>query len=583
MNQKLAEQIIKIFANNPFDAFNPKQIASRVGARDKASRIQVDETIYLLTNDDILVEEGRGKYKINPKNINDTPRNQIVGTIDMKQTGKAYVIPEEEGREDVLIAPNYTHHALHGDTVKVSMFPQRRMHKPEGEVVEILKRAKTHFVGRIQKMDKFAFLLCDNRNMVVDIFIPLSDLNGAEDGEKAVVEMVDWPEQMHNPVGRVTKRLGKPGDNNVEMQSILADYDFPLEFPKAAEQEAAKIKPPSNTDIEGRKDFRKVTTFTIDPADAKDFDDALSYRVLDNGYTEVGVHIADVSHYVKPGSAIDREAYERGTSVYLVDRTIPMLPEKLCNGVCSLRPDEDKLCFSVVMQMDSGANVHNLWFGKSVIHSDQRLSYEEAQEIIENGQSSVVGNAIVELHKLATLLRNARYKDGAINFETQEVKFNLDENGKPIGVYIKEQKEANWLIEEFMLLANRSVAEHIGKTAKPKGKSTKPQKSRTFVYRVHDEPNPEKLNTFVEFVGKLGFKMKVGNRKALADSYNRLFSDIAGRGEEYMIDTIAMALWPCLPLLHTLHFPYPPVSGPYGSSAAGLLPSWGPVGQCRRI
>ena len=542
MNDKLAQQIIKIFAKNPFDTFNPKQIASRVGAHDKASRAQVDEVIFLLATDEILVEEGRGKYKINPKNINETPRNQIVGTIDMKQTGKAYVIPDEEGLEDILIAPNYTHHALHGDKVKVSMFPQRKMHKPEGEVVEIIKRARTRFVGRIQKMDKFAFLLCDNRNMVVDIFIHPSDLAGAEDGEKAIVEMTDWPERMNNPVGRVVKRLGRPGDNNVEMQSILADYDFPLDFPEAAEKEAAAIKNPTKKELEGRKDFRKVTTFTIDPADAKDFDDALSYRKLDNGLFEVGVHIADVSHYVTPGSAIDREAYERGTSVYLVDRTIPMLPEKLCNGVCSLRPNEDKLCFSVVMQMDENAKVRNVWFGKTVIHSDQRLAYEEAQEIIDtqDGKGTDVGDAILELHKMATILRNERYKEGAINFESQEVKFRLDENAKPIGVYIKEQKEANWLIEEFMLLANRSVAERVGKTDRAKGKSGKPQKAKTFVYRVHDEPNPEKLNTFVEFVAKLGFKMKVGNRKALADSYNRLFSDIAGRGEEYMIDTIAI-------------------------------------------
>ena len=542
MNDKLAQQIIKIFAKNPFDTFNPKQIASRVGAHDKAARAQVDEVIFLLATDDILVEEGRGKYKINPKNINDTPRNQVVGTIDMKQTGKAYVIPDEEGQEDILIAPNYTHHALHGDTVRVSMFPQRKMHKPEGEVVEVIKRARTRFVGRIQKMDKFAFLLCDNRNMVVDIFIHPSDLAGAEDGEKAIVEMTDWPERMNNPVGKVVKRLGRPGDNNVEMQSILADYDFPLDFPEAAEKEAAAIKNPTKKEFEGRKDFRKVTTFTIDPADAKDFDDALSYRKLDNGLFEVGVHIADVSYYVTPGSAIDREAYERGTSVYLVDRTIPMLPEKLCNGVCSLRPNEDKLCFSVVLQMDDTAKVHNTWFGKTVIHSDQRLAYEDAQEIIDtqDGKGTDVGNAILELHKLATILRNARYKEGAINFESQEVKFRLDENAKPIGVYIKEQKEANWLIEEFMLLANRSVAERIGKVDRSKNKGGKPQKARTFVYRVHDEPNPEKLNTFVEFVAKLGFKMKVGNRKALADSYNRLFSDIAGRGEEYMIDTIAI-------------------------------------------
>ena len=549
-NDKFATQILKIFANAPFTAFNYKQIASKVGAYDKAQRQLVQATILEMAESKILVEEGRGKYKINPKHINDDllPKNYIVGTIDMKQTGKAYVIPQEEGREDVMIAPNYTNHALHGDTVKVLMFPQRKMHKPEGQVVEILQRAKTRFVGRIQKMDRFASLVCDNRNMVVDIFVPLNDLAGAEDGEKAVVEMTDWPQQMNNPVGRVVKRLGKPGDNNVEMQSILAEYDFPLDFPAEAEKEAAAIKAPTKKDIEGRRDFRKTTTFTIDPADAKDFDDAVSFKRLKNGNYEVGVHIADVSYYVKPGSAIDREAYERGTSVYLVDRTIPMLPEKLCNGVCSLRPNEDKLCFSAVFEMNDKAEVLGRWFGKTVINSDRRYNYEEAQEIIENGEKdaesgkrkakSQPDEAVLELHKLATILREERYKEGAINFDTQEVKFQLDENAKPIGVYIKEQKEANWLIEEFMLLANRNVAECIGKTAHEKGK--KPQKAKTFVYRVHDEPNPEKLNTFVEFVTKLGFKMKVGSRKALADSYNRLFDQIAGRGEEYMIDTIAI-------------------------------------------
>ncbi|MBO4307529.1 MAG: ribonuclease R [Bacteroidales bacterium] len=552
MNNNIATQILKVFANAPFTAFNYKQISSKVGAYDKATRQLVQSTILEMAENKILVEEGRGKYKINPKHINDDlmPKNYVVGTIDMKQTGKAYVIPQEEGREDVMIAPNYTRHALHGDMVKVLMFPQRKMHKPEGQVVEILQRAKTRFVGRIQLMDKFAFLVCDNRNMVVDIFIPLADLGGAQDGEKAVVEMTEWPERMNNPVGKVVKRLGKPGDNNVEMQSILAEYDFPLDFPKEVEKEIQNSKfKIQNSDIKGRRDFRKTLTFTIDPADAKDFDDAISYRRLENGNYEVGVHIADVSHYVKPGSAIDKEAFGRGTSVYLVDRTIPMLPEKLCNEVCSLRPNEDRLCFSAVFEMNDKAQVLSRWFGKTVINSDQRLNYEEAQEIIENfdiqNSKNKIQSAILELHKLATILRQARYKDGAINFESQEVKFHLDENGKPIGVYIKEQKEANWLIEEFMLLANRNVAAAVGRNGLNEGNDheeakKKPQKAKTFVYRVHDEPNPEKLNTFVEFVSKLGFKMKVGSRKALANSYNQLFEQIAGRGEEYMIDSIAI-------------------------------------------
>ena len=549
MNEIYAKQILKIFANNPFDSFNHKQISSRVGAHDKGSRQLVIATLQELAEAKILVadENARGKYKINPKNINDDllPKNYLIGTIDMKQTGKAYVIPQDENREDVLISANNTHHALHGDTVKVLMFPQRKMHKPEGQVVEVLKRARTRFVGIIQKQDRFAFLISDSRTMVVDIFIPLNELNGAQDGEKVVVEMTDWPERMNNPVGHVVKRLGQPGDNNVEMQSILAEYDFPLDFPKEAEKEAEKIVPPVEKDMEGRKDFRKVTTFTIDPADAKDYDDALSFRRMRNGNYEVGVHIADVSHYVKPGTAIDREAYERGTSVYLVDRTIPMLPEKLCNGVCSLRPNEDKLCFSVLMELNEKAEVLKTWFGKSVINSDTRYSYEEAQEVIDSGavahpEHKKTDEAILELHKLASIMRAERYKEGAINFESQEVKFILDENSKPIGVYIKESKEANWLIEEFMLLANKMVAERIGKLPEQKKGEGKKAHAKTFVYRVHDEPNPEKLNTFVEFVGKLGFKMKVGSRQALAHSYNNLFQTIAGRGEEYMIDTIAI-------------------------------------------
>lgn len=549
MNEIYAKQILKIFANNPFDSFNHKQISSRVGAHDKGSRQLVIATLQELAEAKILVadENARGKYKINPKNINDDllPKNYLIGTIDMKQTGKAYVIPQDENREDVLISANNTHHALHGDTVKVLMFPQRKMHKPEGQVVEILKRARTRFVGILQKQDRFAFLISDSRTMVVDIFIPLNELNGAQDGEKVVVEMTDWPERMNNPVGHVVKRLGQPGDNNVEMQSILAEYDFPLDFPKEAEKEAEKIVPPVEKDMEGRKDFRKVTTFTIDPADAKDYDDALSFRRMRNGNYEVGVHIADVSHYVKPGTAIDREAYERGTSVYLVDRTIPMLPEKLCNGVCSLRPNEDKLCFSVLMELNEKAEVLKTWFGKSVINSDTRYSYEEAQEVIDSGavahpEHKKTDEAILELHKLASIMRAERYKEGAINFESQEVKFILDENSKPIGVYIKESKEANWLIEEFMLLANKMVAERIGKLPEQKKGDGKKAHAKTFVYRVHDEPNPEKLNTFVEFVGKLGFKMKVGSRQALAHSYNNLFQTIAGRGEEYMIDTIAI-------------------------------------------
>ena len=589
MKDDFKKLILKIFANNPFDAFNHKQISSRIGANTKKERQEVIRAMQELAEEKTLVEDDhKGKYKINPKSIDDLlPKNYVVGTIDMKQGGKAYVIPLDEKElgvkgsengvkgsertnakddtivpslpltpphslslqtysQDIQIAPGNTNRALHGDTVRVLMFPQRKMHKPEGQVVEILKRAKTRFVGVLQKQERFAFMVSDSRTMPVDIFIHADDLGGAENGEKVLVEMTDWPERMNNPVGKVVKRLGRPGDNNVEMQSILAEYDFPLEFPKEAEAEAKKIKNPTKKEIASRRDFRDVLTFTIDPADAKDFDDALSYRQLENGHTEVGVHIADVSYYVKPGSAIDREAYERGTSVYLVDRTIPMLPEKLCNEVCSLRQDEEKLCFSVVMEMDAKGKVHKTWMGKTVIRSNRRMAYEEAQEIIENSKFKIqnsgdpVATAVLKLHGIATVLRNQRYKSGAINFESQEVKFQLDDNAKPIGVYIKESKEANWLIEEFMLLANRTVAEYIGKPNSQKSKTKNQNSPKTFVYRVHDEPNPEKLNTFVEFVAKLGFSIKTGSRKALAESYNRLFENIAGRGEEHMVDTIAI-------------------------------------------
>ena len=529
------KSLLKIFAKNPFEALNYKQVASRMGAFDKGSRKMIADAILSLAEEKILVEERKGKYKIDPKYINDDllPQNYVVGTIDMKQTGKAYVIPNNEAMEDIMISANNTRHALHGDTVKVLLFPARRMHKQEGQVVEIIQRAKTRFVGRIQLQNNFAFLIPDNKSMAVDIFIPLENLCNARNGDKALVEMTEWPKHLNNPVGKVVQVLGKPGDNNVEMQSILAEFDFPLSFPKEVEKAAEKISTTiADEEIAKRKDFRSITTFTIDPADAKDFDDALSFRKLDNGNYEVGVHIADVSHYVVENGTIDHEAYNRGTSVYLVDRTIPMLPERLCNGVCSLRPNEEKLCFSAVFEMNNDAVVINKWFGKTVIKSDRRFSYEEAQAVIETGQGDL-SEEILKLNALATILREQRYKDGAINFETKEVKFILDDNAKPIGVYTKEAKEANFLIEEFMLLANKSVAEYIGKVKERK-------KARTFVYRVHDEPNPEKLGTFVQFVAKLGYKIKTTSRKSLADSFNKLFVDIEGKGEQNMIDSIAI-------------------------------------------
>jgi ribonuclease R len=368
--------------------------------------------------------------------------------------------------------------------------------------------------------------------MPYDIFIPKGNIGAGQNGQKVLARITEWPEHSNNPFGEIIEVIGTPGEHNVEMKSILADYNFPLSFPKQVEKDAEKITAGIEKETSRRKDFRDVWTITIDPADAKDFDDALSLTQTDDGLWEVGVHIADVSHYVKPGTAIDAEAYNRATSVYLVDRVIPMLPEKLSNDVCSLRPEEDKLTFSAVFRLNENAEVMDQWFGKTIIHSNRRYAYEEAQEIIETGEGEYADKIHV-LHQLATILRDRRFRNGSINFISEEVKFRLDETGKPIETYIKEQKEANHLIEEFMLLANKKVAEFTGKPADEK-------KPKTFVYRVHDEPNPEKLNTFVQFLKKLGYSLNVSSHQSLARSYNKLFQAVHGKGEEHMIETIAI-------------------------------------------
>ena len=527
--------VLLIFINDPFSAMNYKQVSAKLGVDDKASKQLVINILYELVEGDALIEDSRGKYKLNPTYVNETliSKSYAVGTVDMKQTGKAYIITEEGG-EDIFIASGNTFHALHGDKVKVHLFPARKGRKKEGQIVDIIERAKKEFVGIVQISKKFAFLIPDNNNVPVDIFIPLENLNGAQNGDKALARITDWPERANNPFGEILHVLGRPGENNVEMQSILIEYGFPLAFPKEVEKEADNIPEqiPEN-EIKHRKDFRKVVTFTIDPEDAKDFDDALSIRKLDNGNWEVGVHIADVSYYVTPGSLIDAEAYDRGTSIYLVDRVIPMLPEKLSNGVCSLKPNEDKLCYSAVFEMDANTKIHKEWFGKTVIHSDLRFTYAEVQTIIEAEEGEFV-NEILILHQLALKMREERFSSGSINFKSSEVKFKLDETGKPLGVFVKEVKDSNRLIEDFMLLANKKVAELIGK------KKNSNNEAKTFVYRVHDEPNPEKLGTFVEFLTKLGYKMKLGSRKNLANSFNSLFTAIEGKGEENMIETIAI-------------------------------------------
>lgn len=561
-NKNTQDEILKIFANSPFSSFNYKQISKRLKINNTSGRKFIMELLDNMTDDRILKKLNEGKYQLVQRNLaglhSQSPadsENYKIGTVDMKRTGKAYVIPDDK-TEDIQIAPNNTDRALNRDKVKVFIFPRRKEKRLEGQIVEIISRSKTSFVGIVQISRNFAFLLPDNPSIQVDIFIPLTELNGAKEGEKAIAEITDWPESSKNPFGRITHVLGKPGDNNVEMQSILAEYDFPLSFPKAVEDEAHSIKDKiSATEIKNRRDFRDIFTFTCDPVDAKDFDDALSLRKLENGNYEIGIHIADVSHYVKEQTILDQETYKRGTSVYLVDRVIPMLPEKLSNGVCSLRPNEDKLCFSAVFEMNENAEVLDEWFGKTIINSNRRFNYDEVQEIIENGELRIENEnrqkskvksqkkkgesdecyteQIHLLHNIAKKLREERFKKGSINFFTEEVKFKLDEHGNPLEVYIKEQKDSHKLVEDFMLLANRKVAELIGK--KKEGKTEK-----TFVYRIHDRPSEEKLEDFKNFVNNLGYKIRIDTPKAIAESFNKMLQEVIGKAEENIVTQLAI-------------------------------------------
>jgi ribonuclease R len=532
-NNKFADTVLSVFESNPKRVFNHKQVSAQLGIRDKASKDLVQKILIELLDTEALEEVKPGKFKLSKAFSKEEKfRKYITGTVDMKSTGKAYVL-NDEGGEDIYIAPNNTYHALNGDKVKVFLFPLRKGRKIEGQIIEIIHRAKENYVGILDVSKNFAFLIPDNKAMPYDIFIHKEKLKGGKTGQKAIARITDWPEHSKNPFGEVTAVLGQPGDNQVEMQSILAEFDFPLQFPAPAEKEAegipAEIRP---SEIKDRKDYRDVLTITIDPSDAKDYDDALSFKKLGNGRYEIGVHIADVSHYVKPGSAIDKEAFNRATSVYLVDRVIPMLPEKLSNNLCSLRPDEDKLCFSVTFEMDDNAMVHKHWIGRTIIRSNRRFDYDEVQSILDNGKGEY-SNELLTFNKLAQVLREDRFRKGSINFETQEVRFNLDEEGKPVSVYIKEYKESNQLIEEFMLLANRTVAKDFSTW---KGR----KKPKTFVYRVHDTPNMEKLETFSAFLKKLGYNLNINNRKRLANSLNNLFEKIEGKGEQNMIEAIAI-------------------------------------------
>ncbi|MBL7927595.1 MAG: ribonuclease R [Bacteroidia bacterium] len=530
-NQPLnSKQLTKIVKHN--ESFAPALWQNDID--DIELRDEIMKACYTLVADEIITENQPGRFKL-------IPETRIVeGVIEITSTGAAYVVNQLH-EKDIYIAPNNTGTALNRDTVRVSLYAHRAGRRAEGEVIEIIKRFKTEFAGTLQVSSRHAFFIADGNRMNVDIFIPLQALQGAGNGDKVVVRLTHWPEDSKNPEGEVINILGKPGENNAEMDAILIEYGFPLSFPDVVEKEAAKIPfeiPAAVT--KARKDFRKTTTFTIDPADAKDFDDALSFKKLKNGHYEIGIHIADVSHYLTEKMAMEKEAYERATSVYLVDRVIPMLPEKLSNHVCSLRPYEDKLCFSAVFEIDAKANVITEWYGRTVIHSIKRFTYEEAQTVIETG----VGDLVDEVHtlnKLAQMMRANRFKNGAINFDRLEVKFNLDEAGNPTGVYTKQMKESNQLIEEFMLLANRSVATFIGKQhATYNTKVSVTQKQLPFVYRVHDLPDPEKVKQLLQFAGKFGYRMKANTETELAHSINKLVKEIKGKGEQNLLEVLAI-------------------------------------------
>nr|WP_294900110.1 ribonuclease R [uncultured Pedobacter sp.] len=523
----LTELISNVLEKSGNKPMNYRQIANKLNIIDPDSKTTILEVLEEQTEKGIFLEVSKGQYKLHEV------KAFLTGKIAMSNDGSAFVIPDDENEKDIYIAPRKVRTALHGDRVKLYVYESSKGKRKEGEVVEILERAKMEFTGIVKLSQHFAFFIPDDRKMLHDIFIPLEDLNGARNGVKALAKIVDWPAGAKNPVGVIKSILGKQGENNTEMNAILAEYGFPLTFPEEVEKEAQAISAEiTQEEITKRRDFRKTLTFTIDPFDAKDFDDAISFKTLENGNYEVGVHIADVSHYLIPDSALDKEAYDRGTSVYLVDRVIPMLPEVLSNNLCSLRPKEEKLCFSAVFEMDENANLVTEWFGKTVIYSDRRFAYEEVQEIIEN-KAGDYSEEILKLNRLAHILRDRKFKHGAISFESTEVKFKLDEYGKPIGVYIKERKDAHKLIEDFMLLANKKVAEFIAKKGKGKHKYT-------FVYRAHDSPKPESLAAFAAFASKFGHKISTKSDRDTARSLNKLMADVEGTKEQNVLTQLAI-------------------------------------------
>lgn len=538
--EHLTEKILRIFRANNTKQFNYKQIASRLEVTDTKTRNRIIRTLAQLAAKQKLVQVNRGTFQFNGTS------DMFEGVVDMTSKGDAYVVVEDT-ENDIRISNKNLNKALHKDRVLVYVFKHRKNSSSEGEVVEVIERHKNRFVGVLQIQKNFGFVVMQDPKMYTDIFVSPDHLGEAKDGEMVVVELIDWRKNEDSPRGKVVEVLGQPGEHQTEIHAILAQYGLPEKFPAEVEEFANQIDTSIQPEeIKRRRDMRDVLTFTIDPADAKDFDDALSFQVLENGNYEIGVHIADVSYYVQPGTILDEEAYNRATSIYLVDRVVPMLPEVLSNNACSLRPNEEKYTFSAVFEMTPQGKLVEEWFGRTVTYSDARFAYEEAQYIIETDENIIdasvslsgktyevseeIKNAVLQLDRLAKKMRIQRMKNGSISFDKMEVKFNLNEENNPEGVFFKTSKDANKLIEEFMLLANKKVSEFISLQKPPK----------TFVYRCHDEPDPDKLMSLNNLVNKFGYKLSLKNRKSVISSLNQLLEDVQGKGEQNLIDTLAI-------------------------------------------
>ena len=538
---EITKGIFTVLEKEPNKSFNYKQIAAKIGVTDAHERNQLIQRLTQLKEKKRILEEGRGNFK-----VAGSTKTYHTGTVDVTGRGNAYVIIE--GMDDDVFVPfNKLKKAFHKDTVEVYIYPRRKGKKLEGEITKVLERKKNSFVGIVDMQKTFAFVRPTDFRMYTDVFVSKDNIGKAKDGEKVIVEITEWPDNADSPFGKITEVLGMPGEHDTEIHSILAEYGLPYEFPTEIERFANQldttIKP---EEIAKRRDMRNTLTFTIDPKDAKDFDDALSFKILENGNYEIGIHIADVSHYLQTDTILDDEAYDRATSVYLVDRVVPMLPEVLSNNACSLRPNEEKYTFSAIFELDSKANIKNQWFGRTVIDSNERFAYEEAQYIIENKNGNIpleisirdkaytVSKEVVEatltMDRLAKIMRESRMDKGAISFDKVEVRFNLNEKNEPVSVYFKEAKDANKLIEEFMLLANRKVAEFIGKQ--------KPEK--TFVYRIHDNPDEDKLIALNGIISRFGHKLDFKDKKSISASLNKLLEDVKGKKEQNLVDTLAI-------------------------------------------